>query len=39
MAYILGIVGSRRRWGNSDLLVRQALLGAQSEEQRSRLSG
>jgi len=31
MAYILGIVGSARRWGNSDLLVRQALLGAQSE--------
>ncbi|MBN1135031.1 MAG: flavodoxin family protein [Anaerolineae bacterium] len=31
MAYILGIVGSARRWGNSDLLVRQALLGAQAE--------
>ena len=31
MTYILGIVGSARRWGNSDLLVRQALLGAQAE--------
>ena len=31
MADILGIVGSARRWGNSDLLVRQALLGAQAE--------
>ncbi len=31
MAHILGIVGSARRWGNSDLLVRQALLGAQAE--------
>jgi len=31
MAHILGIVGSSRRWGNSELLVRQALLGAQAE--------
>jgi NADPH-dependent FMN reductase len=31
MAYILGVVGSARRWGNADLLVRQALLGAQAE--------
>lgn len=31
MANILGIVGSARRWGNSDLLVRQALSGAQAE--------
>jgi len=31
MAYILGVVGSARRWGNSDLLVRQALFGAQAE--------
>ncbi len=31
MTYMLGIVGSARRWGNSDLLVRQALLGAQAE--------
>lgn len=31
MADILGIVGSVRRWGNSDLLVRQALLGARAE--------
>jgi NAD(P)H-dependent FMN reductase len=31
MAYVLGIVSSARRWGNSDLLVRQALLGAQAE--------
>lgn len=28
MARVLGIVGSARRWGNSDLLVRQALRGA-----------
>jgi len=31
MTAILGLVGSARRWGNSDLLVRQALLGAQAE--------
>ena len=31
MAHLLGIVGSSRRWGNSELLVRQALLGAQDE--------
>jgi len=31
VAHILGIVGSARRWGNADLLVRQALLGAQAE--------
>lgn len=31
MARILGIVGSARRWGNCDLLVRQALQGAQEE--------
>jgi NAD(P)H-dependent FMN reductase len=28
---VLGIVGSARRWGNSELLVRQVLRGAQSE--------
>jgi multimeric flavodoxin WrbA len=31
MAAILGIVGSARPWGNSELLVRQSLLGAQEE--------
>ena len=31
MTSILGIVGSGRRWGNSELLVRQALRGAQRE--------
>jgi multimeric flavodoxin WrbA len=31
MTHILGIVGSARPWGNSDLLVRQALQGAQLE--------
>jgi len=31
MAGILGLVGSARPWGNSDLLVRQALRGAQAE--------
>lgn len=31
MGSILGIVGSARPWGNSELLVRQALLGAQRE--------
>jgi NAD(P)H-dependent FMN reductase len=31
MAHILGLVGSARPWGNSELLVRQALLGAQDE--------
>jgi NAD(P)H-dependent FMN reductase len=31
MTHILGLVGSVRHWGNSDLLVRQALLGAQAE--------
>jgi hypothetical protein len=29
MAHILGIVGSARRWGNSELVVRQVLQGAQ----------
>ena len=29
MASILGIVGSARRWGNSELMVRQVLQGAQ----------
>jgi len=28
MGSVLGLVGSARRWGNSELLVRQALLGA-----------
>ena len=28
MAFILGIVGSARRWGNSELMVRQVLEGA-----------
>jgi uncharacterized Zn finger protein (UPF0148 family) len=31
MVQILGIVGSARPWGNSELLVRQALRGAQGE--------
>ena len=31
MADILGLVGSARPWGNSELLVRQALCGAQAE--------
>jgi len=31
MAHILGILGSARRWGNADLLVRQALFGAHAE--------
>ncbi|MGC9336158.1 MAG: flavodoxin family protein [Anaerolineae bacterium] len=31
MSSVLGIVGSARRWGNSELLVRQALVGAQLE--------
>jgi multimeric flavodoxin WrbA len=31
MANILGLVGSARRWGNSELLARQVLRGAQSE--------
>jgi hypothetical protein len=31
MAVILGIVGSARPWGNSELVVRQALQGARSE--------
>jgi NAD(P)H-dependent FMN reductase len=31
MGYVLGIVGSARRWGNSELLIRQALRGAQEE--------
>jgi multimeric flavodoxin WrbA len=31
MTKVLGLIGSARRWGNSDLLVRQALLGAQAE--------
>ncbi|MFN2290560.1 MAG: flavodoxin family protein [Anaerolineae bacterium] len=31
MGSILGIVGSARHWGNSELLVRQALAGAQRE--------
>ncbi len=31
MARILGIVGSARRWGNSELMVRQILRGVQSE--------
>ncbi len=31
MARVLGIVGSARRWGNSELMVRQVLGGVQSE--------
>lgn len=31
MAHILGLVGSARPWGNSELLVRQALHGAEAE--------
>lgn len=31
MTGILGLVGSARRWGNSELLVRQVLRGAQAE--------
>jgi hypothetical protein len=31
MANILGLVGSARPWGNSELVVRQALRGAQAE--------
>jgi NAD(P)H-dependent FMN reductase len=31
MAYVLGIVGSARSWGNSELMVRQVLRGAQEE--------
>jgi len=31
MVHILGLVGSARRWGNSELLVRQALRGAEAE--------
>ena len=31
MTSILGVVGSARRWGNSELLVRQALRGARKE--------
>jgi NAD(P)H-dependent FMN reductase len=31
VTHVLGIVGSARRWGNSELLVRQALQGAQAE--------
>ncbi len=31
MALVLGLVGSVRRWGNSELLVRQALRGARAE--------
>ena len=31
MVGVLGLVGSARPWGNSDLLVRQALQGAQAE--------
>lgn len=31
MANILGLVGSARRWGNSELLVRQVLRGAEAE--------
>jgi len=26
---VLGLIGSARRWGNSEVLVREALLGAQ----------
>jgi hypothetical protein len=37
MAHLLGIVGSSRRWGNSDLLVRQALQGAQGKGATSQL--
>jgi multimeric flavodoxin WrbA len=31
MSYVLGLVGSARPWGNSELLVRQVLRGAQEE--------
>lgn len=31
MAMILGLVGSARVWGNSEIVVREALLGAQEE--------
>ncbi len=37
MVNILGIVGSARRWGNSEILVRQALRGAAAEGARGRL--
>jgi hypothetical protein len=39
MKQILGIVGSARPWGNSELLVRQALRGAQSVGATARLNG
>jgi NAD(P)H-dependent FMN reductase len=32
MANILGIVGSARRWGNSELMVRQVLQGARADD-------
>jgi NAD(P)H-dependent FMN reductase len=34
---ILGVVGSARRWGNSELMVRQVLRGAQREGARGQL--
>jgi len=37
MADILGLVGSARPWGNSELVVRQALRGAQAEGARVHL--
>ena len=37
MAEILGLVGSVRRWGNSELLVRRALQGALAEGATARL--
>jgi NAD(P)H-dependent FMN reductase len=37
MASILGIIGSARLWGNSELLVRQALRGAQLEGATTRM--
>jgi len=37
MVQILGIVGSARPWGNSELLVRQALRGAQGEGAQARM--
>ena len=37
MTEILGIVASARPWGNSELLVRQAIRGAQTEGAAARL--
>lgn len=37
MAEVVGIVGSARRWGNSELMVRQALQGALAEGATARM--